>query len=350
MDPEGIVLPHGSSKIWDNEHLKKEALEEGEFEGREVANDLHLHGSLPPVNNLRKLSKRKRHSNDLEKENKKTLKKQKWENTSAEETIEINHDDPPAQSDDRDSNWRSNYNALSLAMNRLSQEILKYRQKHLSSKLKRTEINSSLTSHAPTSYKDMPVAIPAKDCSGLKTNKLYKQTFEDPKLRKPCQLFNRTHVSRVPEYLPQKKPIPFHEPAQEINASLTSSAPSSYKLIPITIPHPDYSGFKINELCERISKDPRLRKPSHIYNSIDMSKVPDYLPQIVSIPFLETTTEIDASLNSHAPISYKLIPITVPPPDYSGLKIIQVCTQISKDPRLHNPSHLYKSYRCEHSS
>jgi hypothetical protein len=122
----------------------------------------------------------------------------------------------------------------------------------------------------------MPIAIPAKDCSGLETNKLCKQTFEDPKLCKPCQLFNRIHVSRVPEYLPQMKPIHFHETAREITASLTSYAPISYKLITITTPPPDCSGFKVNNLCERISKDPRLRNPSHIYNSIDMSKVPEY--------------------------------------------------------------------------
>lgn len=50
------------------------------------------------------------------------------------------------------------------------------------------------------------------------------------------------------------KPVPMHTPATEIDASLTSHPPISYKVVLITIPRPDYSGLKLN------TSDPQVRK------------------------------------------------------------------------------------------
>lgn len=49
------------------------------------------------------------------------------------------------------------------------------------------------------------------------------------------------------------KPVPMHTPATEIDASLTSHPPIPYKVVPITVPRPDYSGLKLNTL------DPQVR-------------------------------------------------------------------------------------------
>jgi hypothetical protein len=49
------------------------------------------------------------------------------------------------------------------------------------------------------------------------------------------------------------KPVPMHTPATEIDASLTSHPPIPYKVVPITIPRPDYSGLKLN------TSDPQVR-------------------------------------------------------------------------------------------
>jgi hypothetical protein len=65
------------------------------------------------------------------------------------------------------------------------------------------------------------------------------------------------------------KLIPFHKPAAEIIASLTSHAPIPYKLVPIAIPPPDYSGLRVN--YAQISRDPRLHRSSRIYNGIKVS-------------------------------------------------------------------------------
>ncbi|KAJ9601643.1 hypothetical protein L9F63_000176, partial [Diploptera punctata] len=51
------------------------------------------------------------------------------------------------------------------------------------------------------------------------------------------------------------KPVPMHKPATEIDASLTSHPPIQYKVIPVSIPWPDYSRLKLN-----VRSDPRLRK------------------------------------------------------------------------------------------
>jgi hypothetical protein len=64
--------------------------------------------------------------------------------------------------------------------------------------------------------------------------------------------------------------------------------------------------------------------------------------EVMEMPLRPTSShkpavEICASLNSHEPIPYKLMPIIVPPPNYFGLR---AC--IPRDPRLHRTSGLYK--------
>jgi hypothetical protein len=70
------------------------------------------------------------------------------------------------------------------------------------------------------------------------------------------------------------------------------------------------------------------------------------LKGITGLPFgptsLQPAEEINASLNSHAPIPYKLTAITVPSPDYSGLRAY---AQASRDPRLNRPSSFNGIYK-----
>jgi hypothetical protein len=68
------------------------------------------------------------------------------------------------------------------------------------------------------------------------------------------------------------KSMAFHKPATEIIASLTSHTPIPRKLIPTTIPFPDYSGLKVDKLDQQISKNPRLCQPNSLYNEKYMSK------------------------------------------------------------------------------
>jgi hypothetical protein len=98
---------------------------------------------------------------------------------------------------------------------------------------------------------------------------------------------------------------------------------------------------------------------STVNDKIDGDTVPRKdmnLREIMGLPFRPSslhnpTTEINASLNSHAPIPYKFIPIPIPPPDYSGLRAhaqisrdprLRRPAPLSRDPRLHRPSSLYK--------
>jgi hypothetical protein len=70
--------------------------------------------------------------------------------------------------------------------------------------------------------------------------------IQDKDLRRMMGLpFNFTHL---------------HKPATEIDASLTSHAPIPYKIVPITVPHPDYSILKVNTADPQIQKDPRIHK------------------------------------------------------------------------------------------
>jgi hypothetical protein len=43
------------------------------------------------------------------------------------------------------------------------------------------------------------------------------------------------------------KPVTMHAPATVRDASLTSHLPIPYKVVPIAIPRPDYSGLKKKE-------------------------------------------------------------------------------------------------------
>ncbi|KAJ4429013.1 hypothetical protein ANN_26009 [Periplaneta americana] len=59
-------------------------------------------------------------------------------------------------------------------------------------------------------------------------------------------------------------PVPYHKPANEVDASLHSHPPIPYKLVPITIPRPNFCGLKVNKGDRRVLKDPRLRKLFHL--------------------------------------------------------------------------------------
>jgi hypothetical protein len=115
-----------------------------------------------------------------------------------------------------------------------------------------------------------------------------------------------------------------------------------------------HNGQQNISLQPKIKKDMNLRQNSVSLtsyfstcndNKIHRDAVPSKdvdLKGITGLPFGPTAlypgTEINASLDSHAPIPYKFIPITVLPPDYSALRAY---AQISRDPRLHRPSGLY---------
>lgn len=107
-------------------------------------------------------------------------------------------------------------------------------------------------------------------------------------------------------------------------------------------------------LQSKIKRDVDLRQNSisltSLFSTFNGNKIHrDAIPSkdvdlkgIAGLPFgapsLHPTTEINASLNGHAPIPYKLIPITVPPSDNSGLRVY---AQASRDPRLHRPSSIF---------
>ncbi|KAL0277803.1 UNVERIFIED_CONTAM: hypothetical protein PYX00_004962 [Menopon gallinae] len=52
------------------------------------------------------------------------------------------------------------------------------------------------------------------------------------------------------------------------------------------------------------------------------------------VPVHSAATEIDASINSHPPINYKVETILIPRPDFSSIKISPNDPQVKKDPRL----------------
>jgi hypothetical protein len=231
-------------------------------------------------------------------------------------------------------------------MQRLSKEIDKYMQKTLSSKSKKEEVNSLLSGHAPVPEKQIPTTIWKLDHSGIKINELRTEFLKDPRSCKPSNLCSDMDVSRVSENNASIEPITIHEPATEIFASLNSHAPIPYKLSPITIQPPDYSGFNINKIHSDILKDPRLSKCSKLYSGIDVSGTPAYSPQTEPTAIHDSETEINGSCNSHAPTQYKLIQISIPPPDYSGFNINKLLhTEIMKDPRLYKPSNLYSGIK-----
>ncbi|KPJ08481.1 hypothetical protein RR48_12234 [Papilio machaon] len=56
------------------------------------------------------------------------------------------------------------------------------------------------------------------------------------------------------------KAIPNYTPASEINGSINSHPPISYKLVPIDIPRPDYTDIRNSTAKSQALQDPRLRK------------------------------------------------------------------------------------------
>lgn len=63
------------------------------------------------------------------------------------------------------------------------------------------------------------------------------------------------------------KPVPVHTAATEIDASLASHPPISYKLDSIDIPAPDFSALKIGPADPIVKRDPRLRRLFRINSS-----------------------------------------------------------------------------------
>lgn len=72
------------------------------------------------------------------------------------------------------------------------------------------------------------------------------------------------------------------------------------------------------------------------------------LRQILSLPFKPAPahmpcTEIDASIASHPPITYKVYVVDIPRPDYTGLKLTKNDAQVKFDPRLRKIFRIGKS-------
>ncbi|XP_076630916.1 suppressor of sable [Colletes latitarsis] len=56
------------------------------------------------------------------------------------------------------------------------------------------------------------------------------------------------------------KPAPSHIPCTEIDASISSHPPMTYKVYVVDIPRPDYTGLKLTKNDAQVKYDPRLRK------------------------------------------------------------------------------------------
>ncbi|XP_012141723.2 suppressor of sable isoform X2 [Megachile rotundata] len=56
------------------------------------------------------------------------------------------------------------------------------------------------------------------------------------------------------------KPVPSHVPCTEIDASISSHPPMTYKVYVVDIPRPDYTGLKLTKNDAQVKYDPRLRK------------------------------------------------------------------------------------------
>lgn len=56
------------------------------------------------------------------------------------------------------------------------------------------------------------------------------------------------------------KPAPSHMPCTEIDASIASHPPMTYKVYIVDIPRPDYTGLKLTKNDAQVKYDPRLRK------------------------------------------------------------------------------------------
>lgn len=86
----------------------------------------------------------------------------------------------------------------------------------------------------------------------------------------------------------------------------------------------------------RQDMDFRQRFQSGDFGDTDLRVKSDVdLRQILSLPFNPAPcTEIDASIASHPPMTYKVYVVDIPRPDYTGLKLTKNDAQVKYDPRL----------------
>lgn len=90
----------------------------------------------------------------------------------------------------------------------------------------------------------------------------------------------------------------------------------------------------------RQDMDFRQRFQSGDFGDTDLRVKSDVdLRQILSLPFKPAPahipcTEIDASIASHPPMTYKVYVVDIPRPDYTGLKLTKNDAQVKYDPRL----------------
>ncbi|XP_011310444.1 protein suppressor of sable isoform X2 [Fopius arisanus] len=79
------------------------------------------------------------------------------------------------------------------------------------------------------------------------------------------------------------KPAPSHIPCTEIDASMASHLPLSYKVYVVDIPRPNYTGLKLTKNDAAVKHDPRLRKIFRLSNN-DAPDSPMSPPQSKQIP------------------------------------------------------------------
>ncbi|XP_050593538.1 protein suppressor of sable isoform X1 [Bombus affinis] len=75
------------------------------------------------------------------------------------------------------------------------------------------------------------------------------------------------------------KPAPSHVPCTEIDASISSHPPMTYKVYVVDIPRPDYTGLKLTKNDAQVKYDPRLRKIFRI-GKIELADSPMSPPPI----------------------------------------------------------------------
>lgn len=115
------------------------------------------------------------------------------------------------------------------------------------------------------------------------------------------------------------KPAPSHMPCTEIDASIASHPPMTYKVYIVDIPRPDYTGLKLTKNDAQVKYDPRLRKifrigkaelvadsPMSPPPAIIKQETPKSPPQIRSDPrrkTLEAAASSQSAANANAMMS-----------------------------------------------
>ncbi|XP_015124298.1 uncharacterized protein LOC107046236 isoform X2 [Diachasma alloeum] len=79
------------------------------------------------------------------------------------------------------------------------------------------------------------------------------------------------------------KPAPSHVPCTEIDASIASHVPLSYKVYVVDIPRPNYTGLKLTKNDAAVKHDPRLRKIFRLSKN-DTPDSPMSPPPVKQIP------------------------------------------------------------------